>query len=648
MRLIKNIYILMILGFIGVFTSCRDDMSALEPDSGPSTFKDQNVLTFTVTLDAMGGDDLGYNPMRKEENYIDPEKFRVLFFDEKEQFLFESKSRWVKRESSDETSTVWFVSVPFYSYGNDENDDWDFASIREHLINNDFQIALLVNRPLHEYSSDYSETAGESGTGGVSGWFDNSGPHWKKHHSLYGYQNPDSLMKIFNLHHSQYDPVYLNKDFPNDNPEGYYDFIMDKMGGKQLPDKKGRMANPMMSSFTSWVQWEGEVGEDAQGNPVKLADAQKENFDHSINSASHYRKMVHPSEKHPIPMYGTQKFKKLVKWEEGTTFNLGRDEDGVKDLPISLLRSCVKVELIVPKSKGKLQFLTIWYSNICSRCEPMDVWTPTNEIWFKDGDPDKGHDCEMDAIQDYGPIFSSVSTGETDPMNAYRKRISWFYGSWISKGWTFGTFGTSKIATNGSHPYNRVFNPMTQRNNTISYAVDENRVFDDGSNYHYIIYTGERNINDPTNLSVVTGGNTGVGQRTLINLMYKFSSSPNVYSLPITDFTKGGANHPARSIQPTTYSSTAALAKSSSMDAYADAVYSTTNKNYRPLPLIRNHVYQLYLAGSTRAGEDEDFMDVRSEVKASRTITFPDAIKRVQQNNKPGAATATLDTSSLK
>lgn len=636
-----------------MLTSClHDELAEPDPDVSetPSPFEGKTALNFVVTLDNMGGNDEKFNPMKKWENYIDPEKFRIFFFDSQERFLFESKSRWVKRQAEDENSTSWYVSVPFYKYGNDDTDkyNWDFDKIRGVLTSENFQVVLLVNRPLHEYASEYKKEEGGSDGGSRSGWFDNNYPDWGKEQSLFtdkGY-NPDAK-KIFDIHHSQEDPVYENKSSVSGHKgEGLYNFIMDEPVRRNYDASKGTdvNANTMLSSFKSWVDWEGEEQD--------VDNAQKPNYTMvNGNSSSVWKKIIHPSEQSPIPMYGTQKFTQIDpdSWTEGTTFELNRNEvvngQKVLDLPVSLLRSCVKLELITPSQP---EFVTIWYSNIYSRCEPMDIWTPTNEIWCEGTDDTKCN--EMEAIMAYGPIYldgGSNSGGDTT-VSDFQKRLAWFYGSWLKKGWKFGTLGTneSNFKTNGSYDYPKVFNPMTQRNTTVAYG--DNPYFkDESGKYHTIIYTGERNINDPSNLLKIAGSsasyNKGSGARTLIVLEFKLPNDGNkVYCVPITNYS--GSN-PAKNITPETAAYGAAIVRNSSLDTYANTVsVGSTNANYRPWPLMRNHVYRLYMSG-TRGGE----MQISSEHTYSKSITFPDAIKRKNPvGDKLEKPTASLDTSKIK
>ena len=637
---------------------CKDDdiMGSLTEEDF-NVDKNEYAISFLVTLDRLGGAtgtrSGNFNPMEDIESYIDPEKFRVLFFDSKEQFLFESKSRWVKRESEDAESTTWYVSVPLYNYGNDNKYNWEFDKIRNILTSESFQIVLMVNRPLYEYASEYKTADGSGSDGGQqNGWFDNSKPDWKKEDSLFpenGVVNPNPKT-IFDIHHSQEDWVYENKSAvsglgsgSNTPAEGYYNFIMAEPSRQNIvKDNQGKitqnvMANTIMSSVTSWVDWDGE--EQAGDNK------NKKNY-HVINNSSVYKKILHPNKNHPIPMYGTQKFQSIdpKTWTIGTTFNLTRPNI---DLPVSLLRSCVKLELVMPSEPD---FVTIWYSNIYSRCEPMDIWTPTNEIWCKGSE---NNVCsEMDAIMDNGPVFNNSALKGGDPLTEYQYKISWFYGRWLDKGWQFGSLGRSNVKPAGhSYGYPRIFNPMIQRNTTVSYG--DNPYFKNGNQYHAIIYTGERNVNDPSNLSksydTGTSTTSASGSRMIEVLVFKLKNSTKVYSVPITNYDYS-TSHPARSIGTATYSDNAALARGD-IDNYAFTVsQNSTNKNYRPWPLMRNHVYRLYMQNTspgTKSGDDGEYI-FSSEQSSSKTITFPKVMERFNRSRGiKDTQKATLDVSKL-
>lgn len=124
------------------FTDCEEDGPAIDVDI-PEEITKGYSMSLIATLDA------GFGGENNLESYINPEKFRVLFFDSNDQFLFESKSRWVKRLPDAGNHSRWFVSVPFFSYGNELNKDydWNWKHIKDKLTTYNFKIAILANRP---------------------------------------------------------------------------------------------------------------------------------------------------------------------------------------------------------------------------------------------------------------------------------------------------------------------------------------------------------------------------------------------------------------------------------------------------------------------------------------------------------------------
>lgn len=575
--------ILTLLIAFGALTSCIDDdfVTCEDDDAIPEGFTDGYAINLAVTLDNMGGTRATTVPELEEmENYIDPQKFRVLFFDSKDEFLFESKSRWIKQLTpTGSANSQWLVSVPIYTYGNDEEYNWDWEEIRKALTEEDhFKIAILANRPGEEWCPKFDDTKI------VAAWFDNSGPHWKaKHTSWYVRKYGGTAKTVFDLHHSQYDPIYTGKSWPDNktyspSEEGFYEFVMGSEDGRLT-----------MSSTSSWVDW----GENDENN--------KDPYGYSA------RYFVRPSMSHPIPMYGIQKFDPIKNWIKGTPFHLSQLTQGQLDdnnhynfNSISLLRSVVRLDLVIPQSADyKVKYVFIGYPNIYARCEPMDVWTPTDELWAKEHDDN----CEWYAIKDYGPISRTYDVKTNSSLLDYQKRLCWFYGSWLNRPnsdepwWKFGSLGTKivkeAVELNGPSPH--LFNPCIQRNN-VGYCGDEVNMTDqyNDNNYHYVVYLGERNVNDPTKLNNL--GNNGSGDATIIywevcietNGVYKY------YRVPLTDFAD------VENIDQIIQSGFVEFKTdgkfetkpNTGMQYYENLVQDPDDTTPKPWPLMRNHIYR--------------------------------------------------------
>ena len=208
------------------------------------------------------------------------------------------------------------------------------------------------------------------------------------------------------------------------------------------------------------------------------------------------REGVLPSSDHPIPMYGVQKYEPLEGyWEEGASFNLttgGINTEGKKynSKTISLLRAVAKIELLVPKSIGVPKHVYMHSLNRNVRCQPMDVSTPTNEIWKEhksEGNQWNENECEWKLIQDHGPFIKSDQKYET---NDYKTKMAWYYGAWLEWGWHFNNKDVAPTQYDG--PFPRVMNPFINRADCAAF-IDLTDYYND-EYYHYVFYMGENPV----------------------------------------------------------------------------------------------------------------------------------------------------------
>ena len=611
---IKNTILTVLFGFMA-FTSCIDDdymLSGGEDYDIPEGIKEGYSINLIVTLDKMGGTRAAssYNPLEEIENYIDPEKFRVLFFTTNEEtnedlFLFESKSRWVKKLNPGSIHSEWLVSIPVFTYGNDTYEaedgstiEWDWERIREALTTNKFKIAILANRPELDWYPSFKDLDGVP-----AHWYDNRGPYW----------TPEDMGKrdVFELHHCQYDPMYHGKS----TAEGYYDFIMGDWGDASVKYEDRR---PTMGATASWVNWD-----DAK----KTSEYDDEpNGAFSARVGSDFKYTILPNYEHPIPMYGIQEFDPITNWTKGTPFNLsdliaGTDDYNINS--ISLLRSVVRVDLLLPKMSypERPRLVGLWYPNIYSRCEPMDVWTPTNLIWEEDHE----NKCEWNDIMDYGLVASTSETKGntnryTDKKEDFQNTISWFYGAWLDKGWDFGNSVKPQEISGIKYP--KIFNPCVQRNKFVicSEEGDVSDLYNDDY-WHFVAYTGERNMIDPNTLPKMVGSNSYA-----TTWMFKDISEGNkgnYYFIPIADYSKS-QSYARNSFGPYTRGDWNAIndpkesrpddsSDNFPNDHHADDPNSNTkikqygnnlrnevtDKDEMPWPLLRNHVYRITVTGPT-------------------------------------------------
>ena len=622
----KNIILPVLFAFMAL-ASCIDE-DFLLPSSGkdydiPEGIKEGYSINLIVTLDKMGGTRAasGNDPLEEIENYIDPEKFRVLVFDSLDKFLFESKSRWVKKVDPSNNDSEWLVSIPVFTYGNDtyETEDgslleWDWERIREALTKNKFKIAILANRPELDYYPKLSNI--EIG----AHWYDNRGPYW----------TPEDTGKkdVFDLHHCQYDPMYHGKSATDLNESeaskysglgiGFYDFIMDDWD-KTVTDKTPNYyaMRPKMGATSSWAeQVNRKYLPDNVGAPSEM-------------TSSDYSYAILPSYEYPIPMYGIQEFKPITNWTKGTPFHLSDLTDGddsdYEHKTISLLRSVVRLDLLIPKSSftKKPNIVGLWYPNIYSRCEPMDVWTPTDLIW----ETDHENACEWQDIMAYGLTVSKyetkggttkkpTTTRNADSKLDFQNTISWFYGAWKDKEWPFLNSNNDDLTPieipNISYP--RIFNPCVQRNKFVICSIDSQdpdirgdvtELYNDGY-WHFVAYTGERNMID-TNRIPLQGSQTSY----TVTWMFKDVDRNQYFCIPIADYSNpqsyarnsfgpyentdwaGSSNLPK-------VSKDAARAATTQIINYANTLRDNVRKDQieeMPWPLLRNHVYRITVTG---------------------------------------------------
>ncbi|MCH5217325.1 MAG: hypothetical protein J1F07_02035 [Muribaculaceae bacterium] len=604
-RFLYNIFLLFTAAALTcALGSCRDDVIAdLEEGETPESIFGNDVYTldFVVTLDDLGtrANGASNDPQQivTNENYINLERFRVLFFDNQDRFLFESKNRWIKEVSLGNGFSSWFVSIPFGAFGNDsygEGREYDWDNIRNYLTSSSFKIAILVNRPAQLLYPGFTD----SELSLPEGHFDNDGPYW----------GPGDVGKktIFDLHHSQYDIIYADKgNHKGGSSAAYYDFVMGDIKTDQ----------PTMGAAINWVSFDnGDTDKVQMGS-----------------SSTYMRHIKMPGPDHPIPMYGIQIFDPIPKelWKKGTPFDLSNvPADAMPDekygyRTIALLRSCVRLDLLIPKTVkngAKPQFVSLWYSNIYSRCEPMDTWTPTNELWA----PDHDNGCEWEHILNYGPVSSNVAPGNQNSKSAYQERISWFYGAWKGR-WNFQTLNNTvvtPVAETATTRYPHIFNTCIQRNKVITCLRGDVSNYYNDDYHHFVVYTGERNCNDPNTLPDMTKNpyiacfviSWDLKNYYCIPLLnYAKNTDPDLTGVfgPHTDDVFNNGNWPAK------------------MNTYIGTLTSERGNNL-PYPLLRNHIYRFTLKG-TRAGDDGDPSDlfVESEVVQSPTINFTERVRAV-------------------
>lgn len=572
---------------------------------------------------------------------------KQFYIGDKDYFLFESKSRWVSHLNTSESSSAnWQVTAPVFTYGNNEVYKWE--NIRKVLQTYPFKVVIMVNRPDKiDFGNFDNKFAGERvafDTDRGPLWGPNDS--WAKNLDSEG-KNPDprDIPTINDLHHCQWDAVYASKnngdtDAGHPGP-GVYTMIMknpvsdDGRATLRKPadtkDADGKLTDPlantdMMGALSSWTR--NKLKQDGSGNET---DA-----DNSDKDANFY---FHPDKvEQAIPMYGVQIFEPLTNWTKGTPFNLSYGDAGqdatYNRKNIHLLRSLVKLELKIPKRvikniDGKdteiditLKDVHLNYSNVMARCEPLDVATPPELLW-------RTHpECEWENIYEYGPIiFEDKGNGPNLPY--FQQRMAWFYGAWRTwwhfnedkdkghgNGLEYGprsTYFNISLNNEGKQglwnkPYPRIYNPVIQRNAFVK--LDDCEVSGEkDSHYYYVIYTGERNINDPSKFGRTNAYNKSESMAAYFYFRIAGDNDNIVYKIPISD-----CEH--NDVFKANYTQTGVDWKD-----YIKEMAGDKKKNNWNWPLMRNHCYT-FTVNSFGDFKDPGGLDV--EVVSTEKRTAPD------------------------
>lgn len=296
-----------------------------------------------------------------------------------------------------------------------------------------------------------------------------------------------------------------------------------------------------------------------------------------------------------IPMYGIQNFNKIDNWGTSSILNLSQGNNN-----INLIRSVAKVELYLPKKN--YSYVGMRSMNRTSRCEPMDVMTPTDLAWNKltgQSAHDATH-CEWFDLKDYGKGYST-NAGE-NTVDSYKNWLSWFYGSWKQKfqkngsanassvkgtyvsavapsDWVWG-FSSVTIPTKEYYPH--IFNPSIDRSDYCEF-IDKGEV--KGMYNRYILYVPDKFIDDP---------NT-VGDR---------SSSPKVMHIEYRS-EKGRDEYLDDNFGHRIYFTNYSDSSNPIRDTYSDEFddFEKTGLDYL-WPVMRNHIYRFYI------GSDYENLDV--------------------------------------
>lgn len=343
-----------------------------------------------------------------------------------------------------------------------------------------------------------------------------------------------------------------------------------------------------------------------------------------IHNIDNVGKKLDKNEWQLIPMYGIQSFERLGDfWKTGTVFDLSNfnylgpqeypeseEENAAMIVPyqyksVSLLRSVAKVELKIPKIY-KAHHIFLRSINRRSRCEPVDVSTPTDKIWNKtlpEGQESTGHG---DDCHDWGKIFGHTpffkSTG-TSSKEGYQKKLAWYYGNWADeKGEVGGVSPISDERTTGSNdPYPHIMNAMIGRTDFTEFIEAGSDSYYD----RYILYVPDKYVDDP--------GSIGEGMETttpkVCHIEFREDSDPftNIddnfcYRIYFTDggfYDAGGANHyPSFGKTPIKDNNGNITGTSTDDETWENYYEQNVDNLQNHWPIIRNHYYRFTVIDS--------------------------------------------------
>lgn len=332
---------------------------------------------------------------------------------------------------------------------------------------------------------------------------------------------------------------------------------------------------------------------------------------------------VKPDRDHLIPMYGVQEFEPIRDYlTPNTLFNLSdpslntklTDADGneYKWRDVFMLRSVAKVELLIDKnllSSVDAAHVFMRSMNRSARCEPIDVWTPTNLLWYgsdfgnypapfdngnysylgSDNQPKYtsilGINTERSNIKSYGPFYDASYNEATESSfgETFRRKSAWYYGVWRNeKDWDWGIYhDKNQYNPNNSPQYPRVFNPRVDRSD-LTHFIEAG---EEGGFKKYVLYMPEKCTDDPDSRGRLSSGpmiphielrfEDKYGNELTDNNSIK---SHGAYRIYFTDYNNGEPND----------------LLNRNRDGYSENYANLIAPLY---PIIRNHVYRFKVTG---------------------------------------------------
>ena len=224
---------------------------------------------------------------------------------------------------------------------------------------------------------------------------------------------------------------------------------------------------------------------------------------------------IAPSEHQPIPMYGTQKYKRLGGlWKHGASFDLddynevspdfeGANSSNTYFHPLPLLRSVAKVEILIPK-KFNPEHVFLRSMNRYARWEPSDVESNTDDIWADNHDSfeeaEHSRYCEFYHIMEQKPFYDPDAGNQ---LTDYQAKLAWYYGNWgtlqgVSPvGHGNGNSNLACIKPDFTYPH--IMNPLIYRSDFVEFLhVGSTETYE-----RYVLYVPEKFVDDPESIEDV-------------------------------------------------------------------------------------------------------------------------------------------------
>lgn len=336
-----------------------------------------------------------------------------------------------------------------------------------------------------------------------------------------------------------------------------------------------------------------------------------------------WREARTPQDVGGIPMYGIQSYPALgTYWPAGTVFDLNNfnhiEELGDNFKSIHLLRSVAKVELKIPKTLEP-HHVYLRSMNRKASCEPLDVSTPTDQLWKDDIGGSHNTTCEFFDILGHEPFYTKYDPKKPEAsvqVENYRKKLSWYYGNWAVNG-SLGNvevpapgYGNSKTVTK----YPQIMNVSIDRSDFAEFIKTGSDSYYD----RYVIYVPEKFVDDPSSVGDDKEMETTTPKVCHIEFRRKDDPYDNVddnncYRIY---FTEGGFN---KEMTYPTFGKSSADGKGKDDDNWEKSYEQVPSNLQKHWPIIRNHLYSF-----TVIDEMNRMLVVKLEVLPWRKIEYND------------------------